>query len=140
MNVPSWEHFSHDADIGIRGYGNTINEAFEQGALAMTAVISDPKAIADKDAVEVVCEESDIELLFIDWLNALVYEMATRHMLFSKFQVNITNGKLQGNALGEKVSVPKHKPIVEVKGATYTALKVKQDNNGIWIAQSIIDI
>lgn len=37
-SVPHWEHFSHDADVGIRGYGNSLGEFFEQAALALTTV------------------------------------------------------------------------------------------------------
>ena len=35
-----WEHFSHDADVGIRGWGSTLAEAFEQAALALVATAS----------------------------------------------------------------------------------------------------
>src|SRR5438552_18976922 len=36
-----WELFSHDADVGIRGFGSTVAEAFEGAALAVTAAITD---------------------------------------------------------------------------------------------------
>ena len=36
-----WEHFEHKADIGVRGFGNTLAEAFEQAAVAMTTVVTD---------------------------------------------------------------------------------------------------
>lgn len=139
MTAPSWEHFPHDADIGIRGFGISINEAFEQAALAMTAVITNPNTIANNEMIEIVCEEPDEELLFVDWLNALVYEMATRNMLFGKYQVSVINGSLRGQAWGEKIDILKHEPIVEVKGATYTSLSVKQDDSS-WIAQCVIDV
>jgi tRNA nucleotidyltransferase (CCA-adding enzyme) len=38
----SWQHFSHDADIGLQARGSTLEEAFEQIALALTAVMTDP--------------------------------------------------------------------------------------------------
>jgi len=140
MAALSWEHFPHDADIGIRGFGNSINEAFEQAALAMTAVITDPNTIANNEMVEIACEAPDAELLFVDWLNALVYEMATRNMLFGKYQVSVSNGSLRGQAWGEKIDILKHEPIVEVKGATYTSLSVEHNNDGMWIAQCVIDV
>ena len=73
-----WEHFAHDADIGIRGIGATRSEAFEQAALALTAAITDPAHVAQRIAVAIRCEAPDDELLLADWLNAIVYEMATR--------------------------------------------------------------
>jgi tRNA nucleotidyltransferase (CCA-adding enzyme) len=138
--IDKWEHFHHIADIGIRGYGASLENAFEQAAVALTAVITDPASVKADKAVGIHCEASDNELLFADWLNALVYEMATRNMLFRKFKVKIKNLRLSGKAWGEKINVSKHSPSVEVKGATYTALKVFQQNDGLWVAQCVVDV
>jgi tRNA nucleotidyltransferase (CCA-adding enzyme) len=135
-----WEHFIHDADIGVRGVGASKAEAFEQAALAMTAVITDPEKVAPNEAVEISCEAADDELLFADWLNALVYEMATRKMLFSRFDVRLDGRRLRATAWGERIDVARHEPAVEVKGATYTNLQVKRDENGMWVAQCVVDV
>jgi len=140
MTRRRWEHFPHDADIGIRGIGASKEEAFAQAALALTAVITDPRAVAPRDIVEMTCEAPDDELLFVDWLNALVYEMATRHMLFSRFEVHLAEEQLRARAWGEVVDVARHQPAVEVKGATYTELVVKQDPSGAWLAQCVVDV
>ena len=138
--VRKWEHFSHDADIGIRGTGATPSAAFEQAALAMTAVITDPDKVASTVAVEVACEAPDIELLFTDWLNALVFEMATRGLIFGKFEVRIDGTRLHGVAHGEPVDVRRHEPAAEIKGATVTQLAVAEDAPGVWRAQCVLDV
>ncbi|MBT9569000.1 MAG: multifunctional CCA addition/repair protein, partial [Thiobacillus sp.] len=74
-----WEHFPHQADMGVRGIGPTLAAAFEQAALAMTAVVTDPDRVAADEALEIRCEAPDYELLLVDWLNALILEMAARH-------------------------------------------------------------
>ena len=135
-----WEHFSHQADIGVRGIGTSREEAFEQAALALTAVVTDPQTVRPKEAVEIACEAPDDELLLVDWLNALIYEMATRHMLWSRFTVRIEGQRLQATAWGEKTDVARHQPTVEVKGATYTNLSVRQDETGAWLAQCVVDV
>ncbi len=135
-----WEHFPHEADIGIRGFGATPAEAFEQTALALTAVITDPASVAPREMVNFFCEASDAELLLVDWLNALIYEMATRHMLFSRFEVQLERNRLTAQAWGETVDVARHHPAVEVKGATYTALKVAHQPDGTWLAQCVADV
>ncbi len=135
-----WEHFPHGADIGVRGIGASKEEAFEQAALALTAVLTDPHTVASNQAVEVSCEALDDEMLLVDWLNGLVYEMATRRMLFSRFAVRFAGSCLQATAWGEAIDVSRHQPAVEVKGATYTALLVKQDANGAWLAQCVVDV
>lgn len=137
--MPYWEHFPHEADMGVRGTGATLAQAFEQAALAMTAVITDLAKVAAHDAVAIQCEAPDPELLFVDWLNAIVYEMATRHMLFSRFEVKIAGTKLTATAWGELLDMARHQPAVEVKGATMTALRVAQED-GHWIAQTVVDV
>jgi SHS2 domain-containing protein len=135
----NWELYSHTADMGIRGFGDTMEEAFEAAAIAMVAINVDPGKIEQSQKIKVTCSEQDKELLFIAWLNSLLYEMATRKMLFSKFQVTINNGQLTGYAWGEKLDLKKHQPVVEIKGISYSDLKVTQEN-GKWIAQCIVDI
>ncbi len=139
MTAARWEHFAHEADMGVRGIGATKDEAFAQAALALTAVITDPAGVAPREAVAIECRAPDDELLFADWLNALVYEMATRKMLFGRFEVRIANGALTATAWGERTDPARHHPAVEIKGATYTALKVAREN-GAWIAQTVVDV
>ncbi len=135
-----WEHFSHGADIGVRGTAPMLEGAFEQAALALTAVIADPQRIAPREAVEVSVSAPDAEYLLVDWLNAIVYEMATRQMLFSRFAVRIQKNELTGTLWGEAVDVARHEPAVEVKGATYTELKVARLDSGEWLAQCVVDV
>ena len=135
-----WEHFPHQADIGVRGVGPTLAAAFEQAALAMTAVATDPALVAPAEPVEIACAAPDDELLLVDWLNGLVLEMATRRMLFSRFAVNLDGQRLRATAWGEPVDVAKHQPAVEIKGATYTELKVGRTDNGQWFAQCVVDV
>ena len=136
----SWEHFPHQADIGVRGIGATKEAAFERAADALTAVITDLGSVAPTQSVPIVCEAPDDELLLVDWLNALVYEMATRRMLFSRFNVHFNDHSLHAMAWGEPIEVARHQPAVEVKGATYTELSVKRDDEGRWIAQCVVDV
>lgn len=139
MTSSRWQHFEHEADIGVCGMAATLEDAFVQTALAMTAVITDLDKVAAQELVNVECQAPDKELLLVDWLNALIYEMAVRKMLFSRFEVQITNNVLTGQAWGEPVDVARHQPTVEIKGATYTELKVKQQN-GQWLAQCVLDV
>jgi tRNA nucleotidyltransferase (CCA-adding enzyme) len=134
-----WEHYAHEADLGVRGYGETEAEAFAQAALALTAALTDPAGVRPLEAVEIRCEAPDLELLFAEWLNALVYEMATRRMLFSRFEVEMADGRLAARAWGEPVDAARHRPAVEVKGATYTTLRVAHTPEG-WVAQTVVDV
>ncbi len=140
MSEKHWEHIPHQADIGVRGIGASKEEAFEQAAVALTAVITDPQNVAPEKMVELTCEAPDDELLLVDWLNALIYEIATRKMLFGRFEVHITGDQLRAKAWGEKIDVERHRPAVEVKGATCTDLLVQQSQSGAWLAQCVVDV
>jgi SHS2 domain-containing protein len=135
-----WEHFEHGADIGIRGFAPTLEQAFEQTAVAMTAVITSPDQVSASKAVLIRCEAPDNELLLLDWINELVYEMAVQDLLFKRYQVTINNGLLSATAFGEVVDRQKHQPAVEIKGATFTELRVCQQPDGSWVAQCIVDV
>lgn len=106
----------------------------------MTAVITDPKLVRRNEEVSIVCEARDLELLLYKWLNALVFEMATRRFLFGAFEVSIDGMQLGGVARGEKVDRARHAPVVEVKGATLTELKVEEHQPGSWLAQCAVDV
>lgn len=138
-NDRGWEHFEHGADVGIRGFGPTLDTAFEQAALALVATVTDPDSVRPTVAVHLTCEAPNLDILLVDWLNILLYEMATRHMLFGAFSVRIRGTRLDATAHGEPVDLARHDPRVEVKGATFTTLRVA-DEDGRWIVQCVIDV
>jgi tRNA nucleotidyltransferase (CCA-adding enzyme) len=135
----AWEHYEHGADVGVRGYGASKGEAFEQAALALTAASTDPAEVEPRSRVAIACEAPDDELLFAEWLNAIVYEMSTRRMLFGRYAVRLEAGRLEGEAWGEPVDLERHHPAVEVKGATYTTLRVAREG-ARWVAQTVVDV
>lgn len=141
-----WEHFYHQADVGVRGIGPTLDEAFEQAGLALTAVVTNPALVRAIQPIEIECEAPRASLLLVDFLNRLVYEMATRRMLFSQFEVHLSppdlGGALSLHALawGEPVDPARHQPAVEVKGATYCELEVRQNHEGEWVVQCVVDV
>ena len=81
------------------GLAQRAAEAFEQAALALTAVVTQAQ-VKPKVRVDVACEAPDLELLFVEWLNAIIYEMAVRGMLFGRFAVRIEGTRLARNPVG----------------------------------------
>jgi len=138
--MASWEHFPHEADVGVRGRGESADVSFEQAALALTAVITNPDLIRNEEQVEIACEAPSLDVLLVDWLNAVIYEMTTRSMLFGRFRVKINGLKLSAHAEGEHVDRQRHEPVVEPKGATFTELRVSRDDEAQWVAQCVVDV
>lgn len=139
-SAPCWELFAHGADVGVRGWGCTQAQAFEQAARALTAVLTDPAAVRAQRSLTLTCRAPDDELLLLAWLNRLVTEMSLRGMLFSGFRVMLSQGTLRARVTGERINQARHRPAVEVKGATATELCVLQRPDGLWLAQAVVDV
>jgi SHS2 domain-containing protein len=137
---PTREHFPHAADMGVRGYGATPGEAFESAALAMTEIVTDPAEVRPAVRVELRVEAANPELLFYDFLNALIYRMSVDGLVFGRFAVRLDGPRLEAEAWGEPVDRARHQPAVEIKGATFTALSVRQQPDGRWVAQCVLDV
>lgn len=137
--MTGWEHFAHEADVGVRGRGPSPAVAFEQAALALTAVVTPPDLVRKRQSVEIQCQAPMLDVLLVDWLNALIYEMTTRSMLFSEFRVRIDGERLVAEATGESIDRARHQPAVEPKGATFTELRAERDVEG-WLVQCVVDV
>jgi len=140
MDKERWEHFSHGADIGVRGFGASKESAFEQAGLAAIAAMVDLATVKEQTTLSVECEAPDDELLLVDWLNAIVFQIATRKMLFHRFEIKIDRDHLSANLYGEKIDLERHQPCVEIMGATHTEARVYQEPNNGWVAQCVVDV
>jgi SHS2 domain-containing protein len=134
-----YETFEHEADIGIRGFGSSREEAFENAAIALYSVMVDVARISPTEKRSLSVSARDHELLLVEWLNALLSISDIERIIFKKFEVKIEGTELTGTAWGESLDRVRHEPKVEVKGATYHMLSVmKQDDR--YIAQCVVDV
>ncbi|MFH1852061.1 MAG: archease [Candidatus Neomarinimicrobiota bacterium] len=136
---PRWEHFPHQADIGIRGIGATLGQAFSQAGKALTAVVTGAEIIPGR-GITFKLEAADRDTLFYDWINQVIYLMAVEKMLFGMFEVQISGTTLTSIIWGETIDRSRHQPVVEVKAATFTELAVNQLAGGEWQAQCVVDV
>ena len=134
-----YETFDHEADIGIRGFGATIAEAFESAAVALYSVMVNVHRVKPEVRRIVKVSAPDRELLLVEWLNALLSQSDIERMVFSKFEVKINGTSLIGTAWGEMLDRERHQAHVEVKGATYHMLSVQERDNG-YVAQCVVDV
>jgi len=135
----AWETFPHGADIGVRGEGVDLAEAFANAALALTSVITEPTGVRAYREVALACHAPDLEILLFDWLNAVITAMAVEGLIFGRYDVRIDDDRLTARAFGEPVDMLRHAPAVEVKGATLTELEVAR-HDGRWVAQCVVDV
>lgn len=133
-------YFDHEADVGIVGYGASLQEAFEEAAVAMFNLIIDVSRVESKNEVVIECQGTDNEELFVEWLNALLAQADIHDMAFSEFHVQqMKNHQLRGSAKGEALDQDKHRPKLEVKAATYSMLSVDHTEDQ-WSAKCVVDV
>lgn len=139
----AYELFPHPSDMGVRGIGKTVEEAFSEAARAMFSLMADLEKIEPKESVPFEVEAATLEDLFVRFLAELLFLRDVNGMLFSRFSLRITNEggffRASGEAHGEKFDPQKHKAGIDVKAATYNLVKV-EEKDGTWIAQGVVDV
>lgn len=141
--MEKYEFLDHEADIGIRSWGETVEEAFENGAIALFSIMVEMDAINPLETLSVTAEADDLDSLFVEWLNELIAQKDIERMVFSTFSVTIKKWNetffLVGTATGEPLDQEKHGIKTEVKAATYYGLKSGREK-GHHFFQCVLDI
>lgn len=128
------------ADVGIVGRGDNLETAFSEAAKAVFDLMVGLETVAPMQEVCLTCEASNLEELFVEWLNNLLAEADSRWMVFSRFQVTrLSPTHLAGCAWGESLDPQRHAPKIEVKAATYSMLAVGKDEEG-YFARCVVDV
>lgn len=131
-------YFEHGADIGVIGRGATVEDAFVDAARAMFAIMADPGNVERRLEAAVEFTEDDVELALVRWLNALLAAARGERAVFAEFALRRAGHEWQGRARGEPWR-DAHERGTEVKGATLTALSVRQGPAG-WEARCVVDV
>jgi len=131
-------YFEHDADIGIIGRGETLEQSFEAAAMAVFAIMTKLECVQPNDEITVEFEETDLELALVTWLNIIIAKAREFGMVFSHFYLQRDHDRWHGKILGEKWRDGLERG-VEVKGATLTMLSVKQ-TGAIWESRCVVDV
>ncbi len=143
--MKKFETFEHGADVGIRGYGKTLEEAFSNILLALLEVMVEDfkeEELKAEKKLKITLHADEVEELLVMFVNRAISLCYTEDLVFFKFEGRITQNqkfKLEGDLLGESFKEEKFGYGVEVKGATFTMAKVyKQDD--FWVCQCVIDV
>ncbi len=135
-----YEIIEHTADIGLRVFGHSQKDLFQNAASACFEQITDLSKVEKKKTISIELEAPDKTELFISWLRELIYQSDARKMFFSYFDImQIDELHLRGVASGEPMDLNKHTMKAEVKAVTYHQLKI-ENKNGYWTAEVILDV
>ena len=139
-----YTYLDHEADVGIRAIGSTLEEAFQEGAKAMLNVMWDISTIEERQNVSIESEARDIPELFVEALNEILFKQDVEGLALDRFEVDEIKKvndryRLKGTAYGEPLNLDKHTVKTEVKAATYAGLRY-EEKEGQHIVQCILDV
>ncbi len=139
-----YEYRDHTGEAWLVATGDTLEEAFAEGAKALFDLVVNIARVEPHEAVEIAVRAEAFDKLFFEWLNALIIEKDVRGLVFSKFElepIRKLDGEceLKAKARGEPFDVEKHSGKVDVKAATYSGLKCEQTPEG-WRVECVVDV
>jgi SHS2 domain-containing protein len=140
-----FEFFDVTADAGYRAYGKSLENAFENAAIAMFELVTDTSVVRPIVEKQIKLEAEDKYAILYDWLSELLFLHDSEYMVFSKFEVKISckicEGQekyyLEAKAYGEEFDPSKHERRSEVKAVTYHMMDIKVKP---YMLQVILDI
>ncbi|MDR2203660.1 MAG: archease [Nitrososphaerota archaeon] len=140
-----FEFLEHTADVYIRSFGVSMQEAFENAALAMFETITKTSQVSQKEEEIITVEAEDYYALLYNWLETLLVNSETKGMLYSKFQITdwvetADLFKITAHVWGEKFRPDKHTQKVAVKAVTYHLMIVMCEKEGNVVLEFILDI
>ena len=138
--MKKYDLIEHTADIGIKAYGRSLQELFENAAFGLFEIIADLENVKPKERFEITLDEENKEELFVAWLRELLYKFSTNQILFNNFVIReLSDTKLNAFAWGEKMDKTRHNIKAEVEAVTYHGLKLEKSPTG-WQIEVIFDV
>ena len=134
----------HTADAYVEAYGTTLEEAFENAALAMTDVMTELEKVEAKNEENFEVEALDEYALLYSWLEELLLEFELKSKLYSSFEVSsiekTSEGfRLRAKAWGETYDSEKHPSKVGIKSATYHQMEILKEPKSVTV-RFILDV
>jgi SHS2 domain-containing protein len=142
-NAKKYEYLYHIADAKFRAYGATLEEAFENAALAMFNVMVDTSKVEAKELRKIEITSPDINMLLAEWLSELLYLFEVDGIVFCEFKMEMIEKtdegfSLTGKAWGEPIDLSRHSFDAHVKAVTLHELEVQRDDGRFWV-QIVVD-
>ena len=144
ISEQKYENLYHIADAKFRAYGSTLEEVFENAAIAMFNVMINTSGLGVCESRDIEIASPDIKMLLVEWLSELLYLFEVDGIIFSEFKIisiEKTNDdfSLKGKASGEPIELSRHNFDTQVKAVTFHDLQVELDQTGRFWVQVVVD-
>jgi len=137
--MKKYEQTDSSGDVGIKAWGQNLEELFQNAAEGMFTLITDISGVpaSETRGVNITAESKDD--LLVNWLNELIFLFDTYSFIGKTFSVSIHDDNLQAEIQGGSFDPVRNESRLLIKAATYHDLAVKE-TNGHWQAQIIFDL
>lgn len=143
-----FEYLEHTADVKFRARGRSLEETFENAALAMLGAMIDPATVKAEETWSIEIESESLEGLLYEWLSEILYLFDVELAVFSRFDVKLEEDeggwRLSGQIGGERVDPKRHFFETEVKAVTLHQFEIRKvvsdGEEEIWTAQVVLDV
>lgn len=142
--MEKFRFLQHTADAKFEAYGNTIEEAFSNSALAMFTVMIEPDKVRPKIERDVKVQAKDEKALLYNWLEELLFLLDSEGFLLSKvrkIRITAKKGKdfmLEASVAGD-LAANGYKTHGDVKAVTYNEMEIRKESNK-YTLQVVVDI
>jgi len=142
--VRGYAFSEHTADVVVEAWGETIEEAFEEAARGMYAVMTETELVRPEVEHCVEVAGFDLENLLYRWLEELLVATDSEGLVFSDFTVHAVEKRgsdfyLRGCARGERFDRERHRSKTGVKAVTYHLMRICEEG-GSWKVRYTLDI
>jgi SHS2 domain-containing protein len=139
-----FEFLEHTADVYVVSYGRSLEEAFENAALATMEVMTDTKKVKPEILMGFEVEARDLHGLLYNWLEEILIKFDTDGLLFSKIKIlkieeGIKGFSLRAEMWGEKFNPVQHPQKTGVKAVTYHLMDIGKCDEKVYL-KFILDI
>ncbi|XP_014778956.1 protein archease [Octopus bimaculoides] len=143
LPVIKYEYLDHPADVQIHAWGNTLQESFEQAAMAMFAYMTNIETVDMMERQEIKATGDDLLSLLFHFLDEFLFLFCAEPFFIVRkvkiLEFDLENFIIHAEGYGEEFDLDKHPQGTEVKAITYSNMQVhdKKEDNDIFV---IIDI
>jgi len=127
------------ADICFEAYGKTLNEVFENSALAFFDMTANPLTIKSKLTKEIVLKNPIEQSLLYDFLSELVFLKDAEQLIFNSVKVSIVKGQLKAILKGDLIQAEKQELRNDIKAITFHMFALEKTKKG-YTSRVVVDI
>jgi len=135
--MEKFKFIEHTADIKFQAFGNSLEEIFENSALAVSKSMFD-EDVEGKISKNIEAQGKDNERLLYEFIEELLILFDSEQFLITSVKkIEIKDGEVKAEILGvnaENYEIDNH-----IKSVTYNEMFVKEEG-GKWTAQVVLDI